>query len=62
MVKLQYIDSVISEKVMGHFLKPAIPILGIHDSFIVPENYKDELDGVMKECYKNRFGYDIKIK
>lgn len=61
-LELQYLDSIIAEKVMGHFLKQGIPNLGVHDSFLVPEKHKDELDGVMKEYYKNRFGYDIKIK
>lgn len=61
-IKLQYIDSMIAEQVMKHFIKREISILYIYDSFIVPLQHKDELHKVMNESYKEKFGFDIKIK
>ena len=63
-LSLQNIDSQVAQNVMSHFLKSGIPCLCIHDSFIVPEKYKDELETVMKVTYKKvlNTNYDIKIK
>jgi hypothetical protein len=49
---LQYIDSMIAEKVINTFTIENIPILSIHDSFIVPRDYKDMLTTVMTDAYK----------
>src|SRR5262249_50698021 len=46
-VHLQYLDSQVAEKVMLHFAKRGIPVLPIHDSFIVHHGYKNELMEVM---------------
>lgn len=61
-IKLQYVDSMIAESVLKHFTHREIPCLPIHDSFIVPENYKDELIEVMKREYKRIVGFDCKLK
>lgn len=61
-VDLMYYDSQIAEEVLKYFLKRKIPCLPIHDSFLVPEKYKDELYLVMKETYFNKFHFDAVIK
>lgn len=60
-VKLQYKDSLISSGVIRHFTQKGIPILVIHDSFIVTEQYSAELVEVMKKEYKKQLGYDPEI-
>ncbi len=61
-LRLQNIDSHIAQNVMSHFLRKGIPCLCVHDSFIVPEKYRNELEGVMKETYTSKFNYNIKVK
>jgi len=38
-LSLQYIDALIAEKVLNHFTKLEIPVLCIHDSFIIQTKY-----------------------
>ncbi len=38
-IKLQYIDSLIAEKVINHFTQLDIPVLCVHDSFIIQSKY-----------------------
>lgn len=59
---LQYIDSQIAEAVLLHFTNIEVPCLPIHDSFIVPAGYKEELYGVMNRYAKEITGIDITIK
>ena len=59
---LQYQDSLVAEKVLLHFANQAIPCLPIHDSFIVAEQYREELEHTMKRIYKETFGFDIMIE
>jgi hypothetical protein len=63
-IRLQKKDSEIAERIMNHFLKLNIPCLSVHDSFIVPEKYKDELEEVMQRNYRivMETNYKIKIK
>lgn len=61
-VRLQNIDSQIAEKILKHFTKQGVPCLCIHDSFIVEEKYKDELEIVMQETYQKVMGHKIGIK
>jgi len=56
-------DSKIALDIINHFGKQDIPILPVHDSFIVQEQYRDELYKTMMEKYKKHTGgFDIKIK
>lgn len=59
---LQYLDSILAEEVMLHFAKQDIPCLPIHDSFIVPEQYQEELREIMSTTYKLHFNQSILIK
>jgi hypothetical protein len=60
-VKLQFKDSLISSGVIKHFTKKGIPVLVIHDSFIVNEQYSAELVEVMKEEYKKQLGFEPEV-
>jgi len=61
-LKLQFVDSQITESILKHFTKRDIPCLSIHDSFIVPAEHQRELAEMMNKIYKKRFGYDAKLK
>lgn len=49
-------DASIALDVVAHFTGKGVPILAIHDSFIVQEKYRDELHQVMDEAYKKHSG------
>lgn len=56
-------DAQIALDVVNHFSKQGIPILGIHDSFIVQERHRDELHRIMKTVYrKHTGGFWVPIK
>jgi hypothetical protein len=54
-------DAKIALDVMTHFAKQGIPILSIHDSFIVECQYKTELENVMKSVYRTHTGMRIRV-
>lgn len=61
---LQNTDSMICELVVGYFIERDIPVLGYHDSFRVPDKYKETLREVMRESWEAVVGnpYNCKIK
>jgi hypothetical protein len=61
-IDLQYEESQLAEQVMLHFAKQGIPCLPIHDSFIVPFKYRDELVDAMKKVFEDRFGKESGVK
>jgi len=61
-VKLQYKDSQIAERILKHFTRKHIVCLCIHDSFIVKQQYQDELIEVMHREYKRGLGFDCELK
>lgn len=55
-------DAEIALDIINHFTKKNIPILSIHDSFIVEEQYEAELEEVMKSVYKKHTkGFKIEV-
>ena len=60
--ELQKIDSDIAEDVMLHFVKMRVPVLPIHDSFVMHHGYEKELQDAMAKAFKDRFGQEIGIK
>jgi len=55
-------DARIALDVVSHFINQNIPILPIHDSFIVQRQYMDELRQVMHEAYaRHTGGFKIQI-
>ena len=61
-LKFQRIDSDIAEATMLHFTKRNIPILPVHDSFIMHHGYEDELRNVMEREFEKKVGTSIPIK
>ena len=46
-VKMQYLDSQITEAILVDITKQGIPCLPIHDSYIVPAKYEEHLHNAM---------------
>ncbi|WP_423065206.1 hypothetical protein [Devosia sp. CN2-171] len=61
-LKLQRLDSDIAEAVMLHFAKRDIPVLPVHDSFIVHHGYEAELAMVMEDKFREVTGASINLK
>lgn len=49
-IGLMNLDLQIAERVLGHFTRKGIPVLCIHDSFIIDYGYAGELRAVMAEA------------
>jgi hypothetical protein len=63
-VMLQSVDALIVERVVNQFTEDSIPILSIHDSFIVEEEYESLLKDRMINAFKDVMkiiGVDIGI-
>jgi hypothetical protein len=62
-LKLMNKDAKIALEVCSHFAKKNVPILSIHDSFIIQEDYKTELEQIMLKKYqlKTRTKFTIPI-
>ena len=56
-IKLQYIDSEITSYILDYFISRDIPILPIHDSYVVAENNRQELHLLMMEAYEYHLGF-----
>jgi hypothetical protein len=59
---LQYRDSMIAEQVMLHFAKNDIPVLPVHDSFIITAGLFVDLLEVMEKEFKKQIGVPIDIR
>lgn len=55
-------DAGIALDVVNHFAKQNIPILPIHDSFIVQRQYRRKLYNTMQQIYGKHTGFRIQIK
>lgn len=49
-LSLQYFDSLIAEEVINYFTVKGVPVLCMHDSFILESSKKDELERVMDDA------------
>src|SRR5690606_31490510 len=56
-MRLMRYDSDIALAVMGSFAEQGIPILGVHDSFIVPRRHEPELRETMVREYVDLLGF-----
>lgn len=61
-LRIMNLDAKIALDIVDHFAKQGIPILAVHDSFIVQQQYKDELHRTMQRVYKKHTGYRIRVK
>jgi len=59
-LELQYTDSCIAERVVGHFADRGLVCLPIHDSFIVQERHKEQLIRAMFLAYADIVGRELK--
>ena len=61
-LRVRYIDSQLAEQVMLHFAGKGVPVLPVHDSFIIAAQHQQELVAVMKRVFGERFGgADIRV-
>jgi hypothetical protein len=60
--RLQRVDSDIAEEIMLHFAKLGIPILPMHDSFIMHHGYEQHLRDKMCEVFEKRMGIPMQIE
>jgi len=51
-IELQYLDSQITEMIITSFMADGIPVLAVHDSYIVWEEHADGLRDVMNEAWR----------
>ena len=59
--KLQFKDSQLAEQIMLRFAKQDIPVLPVHDSFIIIRGLYSELVNVMHEEFEKMFGAPVNI-
>ena len=50
-VSLMFYEGQITERVLQHFMNKGVVALSIHDSYVVPESYFDELTEVMNQAW-----------
>lgn len=56
-VELQYQDSLLALSILERMEEAGVPVLPVHDSFIVPEQHENLLRDAMVSCYKGLFGF-----
>ena len=59
--RLQFKDSQLAERIMLHFAKRDVPVLPVHDSFIITRGLFSELVNVMHKEFEKMFHVPIKI-
>ena len=59
--RLQFKDSQLAEQTILHFAKKDIPVLPVHDSFIIIRGLYSELVNAMHEEFENMFGVPVNI-
>lgn len=55
-LRLQREDSDLAERIMLHFAAKGVPVLSVHDSFIIAAEHKDELVQVMRAVFHETYG------
>lgn len=51
-LELQFVDSKIAARIVNHFTDLDVPVLVVHDSFIVPQGWEDDLEAIMDLAFK----------
>ena len=59
--RLQFKDSQLAEQIMLHFAKRDVPVLPVHDSFIITRGLYSELVNVMHDEFEKMFNVPINI-
>lgn len=60
-IRLMYTDSLIAKRVLRHFTRQVIPVLCIHDSFIITGRWAEELIRVMGQAAVEVVGREIRM-
>lgn len=60
--KLQYFDSELMKSVLNDLMEQNILAIPVHDSVIVPDEYKEIAEKVMKNNFKKMFNHKINVK
>lgn len=60
-LKLQRLDSDICEAVLMEFYAKDVPVLSVHDSFLIGKNYESELAQAMERVFYNKFNKKCQI-
>ena len=55
-MRIMNLDATIAVEIINSFAKQRKPILAIHDSFIVQEEFRDELNQTMQQTYRKHTG------
>ncbi|QDC08768.1 hypothetical protein FHY55_05745 [Oceanicola sp. D3] len=58
---LQREDSDMAEQIMLHFAAKGVPVLPVHDSFIIAAQHKEEIVQVMQAAFHDTYGQDPTI-
>jgi hypothetical protein len=59
-IRLMRLDSNITERIHNHFTQKGIPVLSVHDSYIVAIDHVDELRQVMRDASKAVVGRPLR--
>lgn len=60
-IKLQNKDSQLAAEIIKYFTGRGIPVLVVHDSFIIEKKYESELIDKMKAVYKEKFNFEPRV-
>ncbi len=60
-IRLMFIDSQIADSVLGYFLARELPVLMVHDSFIVQRRYEDDLIRTLQGAAHHRTRADLEV-
>lgn len=61
-VRLQYQDSEICQRIMQEAMEKGIPVLPVHDSFLVRERDAEDLIAMMKKYSKEVLGQELSVE
>ncbi len=58
-IKLMHKDSQITEFILEHFTNKEVPVLPVHDSYIIQDGFEDELTEVMCDAFERVMGVSL---
>lgn len=61
-IRLMNLDSRITERILAKLTVQGIPVLALHDSYIVPCGYEGYLERLMKDAFKAILGVSLVMK
>ena len=61
-LRIMNLDAKIALDIVNHFARQNIPVMAVHDSFIVQQYHKDELRRTMQRTYQRYTGHRIAVK